>query len=81
MAQRRLSMRKIYEVLRLTWECKLSHRAVARSCNIGYGTVCAYLRACSSRRALLAPASRTRCGAALPSALPRSSPSPSGCAT
>lgn len=37
-------MRKIYEVLRLTWECKLSHRAVARSCNIGYGTVCAYLQ-------------------------------------
>lgn len=36
-------MRKIYEVLRLTWDCKLPHRAVARSCNIGYGTVCAYL--------------------------------------
>lgn len=44
MARRRLSMRKIYEVLRLTWDCKLSHRAVARSCNIGYGTVCAYLQ-------------------------------------
>lgn len=44
MAQRRLSMRKIYEVLRLTWACKLSRRAVARSCNIGYGTVCAYLQ-------------------------------------
>lgn len=44
MAQRRLSMRKVYEVLRLTWGCKLSHRAVARSCNVGYGTVCAYLQ-------------------------------------
>lgn len=36
-------MRKIYEVLRLTWDCRLPRRAVARSCQIGYGTVCAYL--------------------------------------
>jgi transposase len=35
-------MRKIREVLRLKWECKLSNRAVASSCNIGYGTVPEY---------------------------------------
>jgi transposase len=44
MAQERLSMRKIQEVLRLKWDCKLSNRAVARSCNVGYGTVCDYIQ-------------------------------------
>lgn len=44
MTQGRLFMRKIYEVLRLTGECQLSRRAVARSCCIGYGTVCAHLQ-------------------------------------
>ena len=37
-------MRKIQEVLRLKWDCKLPNRAVARSCGIGYGTVCDYLQ-------------------------------------
>ena len=44
MAQERLSMRKIQEVLRLKWDCKLPNRAVARSCDIGYGTVCDYVQ-------------------------------------
>lgn len=44
MAQLRLSMRKIHEVLRLKWDCELSNRAVARSCDIGYGTVCDYVQ-------------------------------------
>lgn len=42
MARERLSMRKIHEVLRLKWGCNLSNRAVASSCNIGYGSVCDY---------------------------------------
>ncbi len=42
MPRKRLSMRKIREVLRLKWECKLSNRAIATSCAIGYGTVCQY---------------------------------------
>ena len=40
MAQERLTMRKIAEVLRLKWECGLSNRAVARSCSISYVVVC-----------------------------------------
>ncbi len=43
MANRRLSMRKIKEVLRLKHEAKLSNRAIARSCNISNKTVKRYL--------------------------------------
>jgi len=43
MSQERLSVRKISEVLRLTWECGLSKRATARSCHISHSTVCEYL--------------------------------------
>lgn len=39
MAQERLSMRKIREVLRLRWACQLPYRAIARSCAIGTSTV------------------------------------------
>ena len=39
MAQERLSMRKTREILRLKGECKLPHRAVARSCQVGTGTI------------------------------------------
>lgn len=39
MAQKRLSMRKIREVLRLRWECKLPYRAIARSCSAGASSV------------------------------------------
>jgi transposase len=44
MAQERLTMRKIGEVLRLKWECGLSNRAIARSCSISHSTVSEYLR-------------------------------------
>ena len=44
MAQERLTMRKIAEVLRLKWECDLSNRAIARSCSISHSTVAEYLR-------------------------------------
>lgn len=43
MAQERLSMRKISEVLRLKWGCGLSNRAVARSCRISTSTVSDYI--------------------------------------
>jgi len=43
MAKPRLSMRKIKEVLRLTYHCKLSARQVAHSCHIGRSTVADYL--------------------------------------
>lgn len=44
MANRRLSMRKIKEVLRLKYEGGLSNRAIARSCNICHRTVREYLK-------------------------------------
>ncbi|MEM3433430.1 MAG: winged helix-turn-helix transcriptional regulator, partial [Candidatus Methanomethyliaceae archaeon] len=44
MAQERLTMRKISEVLRLKWECRLSNRAIARSCGISHSTVSEYLQ-------------------------------------
>lgn len=39
MAQKRLSMRKIREILRLRFGCGLSYQAIARSCSVGAGTV------------------------------------------
>ena len=44
MANRRLPMRKIKEVLRLKFECNLSEREIARSCQISRTTVNDYLR-------------------------------------
>ena len=44
MANRRLPMRKIKEVLRLKFECHLSEREIARSCQISRTTVTDYLR-------------------------------------
>ena len=44
MAQERLTMRKIVEVLRLKWECGQTDRAIARSCSISHSTVSEYLR-------------------------------------
>jgi DNA-directed RNA polymerase specialized sigma24 family protein len=43
MAQERLSVRKIREVLRLKWACGLSNRAVAASCRISSSSVSEYL--------------------------------------
>ena len=36
-------MRRMREILRLKWEVGLSHRAIARSCSVGLGTVSLYL--------------------------------------
>jgi len=44
MPAERLSMRKVREVLRLSWGGKLGARAVARSCGIGRTTVREYLQ-------------------------------------
>ena len=43
MAAKRLSMRKIREVLRLKWKQGLRNRKIARSCSIGHSTVAEYI--------------------------------------
>ena len=43
MAQKRLSMRKIEEILRLKYERGLSHRAIGQSCAVSAGTVSDYV--------------------------------------
>ena len=42
MSAKRLSMRKIREILRLKQELGLSHRSIARSLHIAVGTVSEY---------------------------------------
>lgn len=44
MAQARLSVRKIKEVLRLKWSCGLANRAIARSCRVSASTVSEYVQ-------------------------------------
>ena len=44
MSTKRLLMRKLREILRLKFEGGLGHRAIARSCGIGVGTVSSYVR-------------------------------------
>ena len=44
MAQERLSVLKIKEVLRLKFDSALSHRQIAKSCNIAHSTVADYLK-------------------------------------
>ena len=48
MANRRLPMRKIKEVLRLKYECRISEREIARSCQVSRSTVADYLRRASA---------------------------------
>jgi len=43
MPKKRLSMRKIREILRLKYECKLSNRDIAQSCSTGHSTIGDYL--------------------------------------
>jgi transposase len=43
MAQKRLSMRKIEETLRLKYEKKLTHRAIAQACSVSSSTVSEYI--------------------------------------
>ncbi len=40
----RLLMRQVREILRLKYEQRLSHRAIARACGVGFGTVSEYCR-------------------------------------
>ena len=44
MAKKRLTMKKITEVLRLKFESKLSNRVIARACKISNSTVGEYLK-------------------------------------
>jgi len=43
MPRKRLSMRKIREILRLKYSCNCSIRKISESCGIGKGTVGGYL--------------------------------------
>jgi hypothetical protein len=40
----RLLMRQVREILRLKYEQRLAHRAIARACGVGLGTVSEYCR-------------------------------------
>ena len=44
MGAKRLSMRQLREILRFKYEQELSHRAIARACRVGVGTVSEYVR-------------------------------------
>lgn len=44
MAPKRLPMRHLREILRLKYEGRLSHRAIAHACSVGVGTVSEYAR-------------------------------------
>lgn len=44
MSNRRLSMRKIKEILRLKYDCGISEREIARSCQVSRSTVADYIR-------------------------------------
>ena len=43
MATKRLPMRQLRDILRLKFESGLSHRAIARACSVGVGTVSEYV--------------------------------------
>jgi len=44
MPNRRLSLRKIKEILRLKLECGISEREISRSCQVSRSTIADYLR-------------------------------------
>lgn len=48
MPNERLTMRKIHEILRLHWDCNLSHRQIASSCSVARSTVAEYIRRANS---------------------------------
>jgi transposase len=50
MANRRLSVRKIKEILRLKLDCGISEREIARSCQVSRSTVADYLRRAAAAR-------------------------------
>ena len=43
MGAKRLPMRKLREVLRLKYDRRMGHRAIARACGVGVGTVSEYV--------------------------------------
>ena len=43
MGAKRLRMRKLRDILRLKFENRLSHRAIARACSVSVGTVSEYV--------------------------------------
>ena len=57
MPNRRLSVRKIKEILRLKLDCGISEREIARSCRISRSTVADYLRRATAARLTWAEAS------------------------
>src|SRR5208283_1551970 len=57
MPNRRLSMRKIKEVLRLKYDCGISEREIARSCQVSRSTVADYIRRAAAARVTWAEAS------------------------
>ena len=57
MPNRRLSMRKIKEVLRLKYDCGVSEREIARSCHVSRSTVADYIRRAAAARVTWAGAS------------------------
>jgi len=57
MPNRRLSMRKTKEVLRLKYDCAVSEREIARSCQVSRSTVADYIRRASAARVTWAEAS------------------------
>ena len=64
MPTKRLTMRKIREILRLRYDCKLTFDKIATSCGIGRTTVSDYLKrfeASPLRWPLFCSASRHRC--------------------
>ena len=57
MPNRRLSLRKIKEVLRLKYDCGISEREIARSCQVSRSTVADYIRRAGAARLNWAEAS------------------------
>ncbi len=53
MAATRLLMRRLREFLRLKYEAGFSHRAIARACGMGLGTVSEYLSRATAGRAAI----------------------------
>ena len=50
MPNRRLSVRKIKEILRLKYDCSISEREISRSCQVSRSTVADYLRRAAAAR-------------------------------
>jgi len=57
MPNRRLSMRKTKEVLRLKYDCGISEREIARSCQVSRSTVADYIRRAAAAKVTWAEAS------------------------